>query len=100
VALWRGPEKTGPVAELPAPLVSDGLVPVDYEPVVETLASSLQVEGRFDEGWVLAEGGGVPHRYWGYELTDEEEVVDEESGYMVRIYSEREEWVPVKLTSL
>ncbi len=99
LGLLRGPEEVGPVVEVPTVPV-EGVVLAVYEPVVETLASSLQVDGRFDEGWAVVEGDGVPHRYWGYELTDEEEVVDEESGYTVRIYSEREEWVPVKLTSL
>ena len=99
VAFLRDLDEAPTLVELPA-LAPEEVVLASYEPGVETLASSLQVDGRFDEGWVVANGDGVPHRYWAYELTNEEEVVDEESGYTVRIYSEREEWVPVKMTSL
>lgn len=95
----RGLDEVPTLVDLRVP-VPEEVVLASYEPGVETLASSLQVDGRFDEGWVVVGDDGVPHRYWAYELTDEEEVVDEESGYTVRIYSEREEWVPVKLTSL
>ena len=99
LALLRGPEKPGPVVEETPNEASGRVVLAAYEPGVEPLASWLQVDERFDEGWGV-DPNGVLYRYWGYAITDEEEVVDEESGYTVRIYSEREEWVPVKLTSL
>lgn len=102
LALLRGPDGPGALVEMPEVSVARvaRVAWADYEPGVETMASSLQVDERFDEGWVVVDGAGLPHRYWAYELTDEEEVLDEESGFTVRIYSEREEWVPVKLTSL
>lgn len=102
LAFLVGPDAPESLGELlPREVVKVAMVErASYAPGVETMASSRQVDGRFDEGWVIMDGAGMPHRYWAYELTDEEEVVDEESGYTVRIYSQREEWVPVKLTSL
>jgi hypothetical protein len=67
---------------------------------VLTMAMARQVEGRMDRGWVVAEGAETPHRYWSYEVTDEEELMDAESGYAVRVVSRQEEWIPVEVTSL
>lgn len=69
-------------------------------PVVETVALTRQVEGRFDEGWVEAEGAPHVYRCWEYEVTDEEAIIDEETGYEVTVYSERQERIPVRITSL
>jgi len=80
--------------------VVDVSIEEELLPAIETMAISRRVEGRADEGWVQAEG--VPHvyRYWGYDVTDEEDVLDEETGYMVTVYSQREERIPVRMTSL
>ena len=72
----------------------------DQVPVVEMMTVSRQVEGRVDEGWVNAEGSPHVHRYWRYDVTDEEEVVDGETGYVVTVLSQREERIPVRMTSL
>ena len=72
----------------------------DQVPVVEMMTVSRQVEGRVDEGWVNAEGSPHVHRYWRYDVTDEDEVVDGETGYVVTVLSQREERIPVRMTSL
>ena len=97
LALLAGPKST-PMAQMPV-VAPDEVALASYEPAVETVLSSLHVEGRYDEGLVM-DGVNAPHRYWAYELTNEEEVVDEETGFTVRIMTQREEWVPVKMTSL
>jgi hypothetical protein len=65
-----------------------------------TLSLNRQVEARTDRGFVTAEGEEAPHRYWSYEVTNDEELMDSESGYAVRVVSQHEEWVPVAVTSL
>ncbi|MDA0765760.1 MAG: hypothetical protein O3A92_02910 [Verrucomicrobia bacterium] len=65
-----------------------------------TLSLTRHVEARTDRGFVTAEGGEAPHRYWSYEVTNDEELMDSESGYAVRVVSQHEEWVPVAVTSL
>lgn len=64
------------------------------------LSSARRVQGRQDRGWTPHQDGGAPHRYWSYEVIDEEELVDTRSGYAVRVVSQHEEWVPVEMTSL
>jgi hypothetical protein len=65
-----------------------------------TLSSSRQVETRTDRGWATEPGAETPHRYWSYQVTDEEELMDDAIGYAVRVVSQHEEWVPVAVTSL
>ncbi len=100
LALLRGPEAPAPMVMDPPKPVTGAVVLASYEPFVETLSSSREVAGRFDGGLAAGDGTGMPHRYWSYDLREEEEVVDEQSGYTIRIYSESQEWVPVRLTSL
>ena len=66
----------------------------------ETMVAALQVEGRFDGGWVVGDGSEAPYRYHGFELTDEKEMLDRQTGYRVQVREHREEWIPVKMTSL
>jgi hypothetical protein len=66
----------------------------------ETVVTALQVQGRFDGGWVVGDGSQVPYRYHGFELTDEREMLDRQTGYRVQVREHREEWIPVKMTSL
>jgi hypothetical protein len=98
--LLRGPSAQPVVAETRSPEVVEFALAEDFVSVVETVMLSRQVEGRMDEGWVPAEGSPHVYRYWGYEVTDEEEVVDEETGYVVKVYSQREKRIPVRITSL
>ena len=98
--LLPGPSAQPVAAELGSPEVVEYALAEDFIPVIETVTISRQVEDRVDEGWVLAEGSPHVYRYWGYELTDEEEVVDAETGYVVTVYSQREKRIPVRVTSL
>ena len=98
--LLPGPSAQPVVAEAGSPGVVEFALAEDFFTVVETVAISRQVEGRMDEGWVPSEGSPHVYRYWGYEVTDEEEVVDEETGYVVKVYSQREKRIPVRITSL
>ena len=98
--LLPGPSAPPVAAELASPAVVEFALAEDFIPVVETVAISRQVEGRVDEGWASAEGSPHVYRYWGYELSDEEEVVDDETGYVVTVYTQREKRIPVSVTSL
>ena len=77
------------------PSESGEMTPVVYE----TLGYSQKVDDRFDGGTILGDGTEAPHRYWGYSLTETEEVLHLESGYKVHISSEREEGILTRVTS-
>ncbi len=68
-------------------------------PVYETLGYSQKVDDRFDGGTILGDGSEGPYRYWGYSLTETEEVLHLETGYKVHISSEREEGILTRVTS-
>lgn len=74
---------------------SGAMAPVVYE----TLGYSQKVDDRFDGGTILGNGTEAPYRYWGYSLTETEEVLHLESGYKVHISSEREEGILTRVTS-
>ena len=66
----------------------------------DMVTAALQINDRFDGGWVYGDGFHRPYRYHGYDVTDETEIVDGETGYQVRVLERREEWIPVQVTSL
>lgn len=90
----------GSVQGIEATAAADFLADGDEElAALLTLSRSRSVQARTDRGWVQA-SAETPHRYWSYEITEEEELMDEESGYAVRVLSQHEEWVPVAVTQL
>ena len=104
VVMW--PTKpTGLVdVEIPVPDVAtsdDGefAASEDFERLL-TLAAIRQVHARKDRGWATVAGTDTPHRNWSYEVTEEEEIFDGESGYTVRVVTQLEESIPVEVTSL
>ena len=102
--LLRSPDGEAAVADPVAARVVDvverAVAGGDAVPVVETMAVSRHVKGRVDEGWAPVEGSTHVYRYWGYDVTDEEELVDGETGYVVTVFSRREDRIPVRMTSL
>jgi hypothetical protein len=69
-------------------------------PAIEYLASQVQVTELTDDGWGSEDGAEQPHRYWISMVTETEDLLDRESGYQVKVVSEREMVVPVLLTHL
>ncbi len=89
----RGPEEAAAAA------AEQAGAPWRRGPSFETLELVQNVEDRFDGGNVLGDGTEAPHRYWGYEVTETEDMVDCESGLRVRISSKWEEAVLTKITT-
>ncbi|NNC88706.1 MAG: hypothetical protein HKN82_09645 [Akkermansiaceae bacterium] len=84
-----------------APVAMPGVdAPAEAPAAIETLSMAVQVNSRFDGGWVHGDGSQKPFRYHGYEVTNETEMVDPATGYEVRVVERREEWIPVTMTSL
>ena len=65
----------------------------------QTVELVQHVEERFDGGYVVGNGEQVPQRYWGYDITEMEKVVDSETGLTVRISTQKEEGVLTQLTT-
>jgi hypothetical protein len=107
VAFWPSRDGSADVASV----VDQRFTPVAFEKIeavptaadiyeLMTVSYARRVDARTDQGWVMVDGGESAHRYWSYEVTAEEELMDEASGYAVRVVSQHEEWVPVEVTSL
>ncbi|MDE0825367.1 MAG: hypothetical protein OSA48_01000 [Akkermansiaceae bacterium] len=107
VAFWSSKDGSADVVSV----VDPAFTPVAFEKVgagptaadlyeLMTMSYARRVDARTDQGWVMVDGGESAHRYWSYEVTAEEELMDEASGYAVRVISQHEEWVPVEVTSL
>jgi hypothetical protein len=106
VAFWSSRDGSADVASV----VDQRFTPVAFEKVeavstadlyeMLTMSYARRVDARTDQGWVMVDGGESAHRYWSFEVTAEEELMDEASGYAVRVISQHEEWVPVEVTSL
>lgn len=89
-----------PAATVDQPVV-EVVAPYDAEAaLIEYLASELRVTEMRDHGWGIQDGSDQAYRYWTNMVTETENMLDHESGYEVKVVSEREVVVPVALTYL